>query len=61
MIRIFKRNRPKHSTATPPVTSIHDVLVLRWHGMTLAEWDALPVLAKVDAREAYYRARGMAS
>lgn len=60
MIRIFKRNRPKHSTATP-ATSIHDVLILRWHGMTLAEWDALPVLAKVDCREEYYRARGMAS
>lgn len=41
--------------------TIPDLLVLRWYGYTPAEWDGLSTLAKVDARESYYQARGLAA
>jgi len=40
---------------------IPDLLVLRWHGYTPAEWAGLPALVKVDKREGYFQARGLAS
>lgn len=40
---------------------IPDLLVLRWHGYTPAEWNALPALVQVDKRESFFQARGLAS
>jgi len=58
MIRLFKRSRP---TPTPPKLAIEDLLVLRWYEFTLAEWDAMPAIAKADKREGFYQAQGLAS
>lgn len=41
--------------------TIPDLLVLRWYGYTPAEWDGLSALAKVDKREGYAQARGLAA
>ena len=53
----FKR-RP--AVTTPPKVDVAELLILRWHGYTPEQWDALPAIVKVDHREAYYRAWGLA-
>ena len=53
----FKR-RPVVST--PPKPDVAELLILRWHGLTPEQWDALPAIVKVDHREAYYRVWGLA-
>jgi hypothetical protein len=40
---------------------IPELLILRWYGYTPAEWVALPAIVKVDKRESYFQARGLAS
>lgn len=47
--------------ATTPKLSVHDTLVARWHGLTPEQWADLSALAKVDHREAYSHAWGLAS
>ncbi|HEY8702273.1 MAG TPA: hypothetical protein VIM08_15135 [Arthrobacter sp.] len=46
----FKRRRPTHRAA-PPKPSGEDITVAFLNGLSLAEWDALPVLVKKDLRE----------
>lgn len=41
--------------------AIHDLLVLRHWGYTPAEWVQLPAIVKVDKREGYAQAMGLAS
>jgi len=65
MRNIFKRRRPAHRdelapTPTPKI-SVPDLLVARWHGLTPEQWADLSTLAKVDHREAYSHAWGLAS
>ena len=63
-MNIIKRFRRRPQPATVQQLSredIQDLIILRWHDLTPEEWAALPVLAKVDHREAFYRAKGMAS
>jgi len=58
MIRFFRKRRPV--APTPQQSDVAELLILRWHGYTPDEWDALPAIVKVDHREAYYRAWGLA-
>jgi hypothetical protein len=57
MLKFFKRNRPALPAA--PSISIEDLLVARWFGLTPAQWDDMPALAKVDKRESYAQAWGL--
>lgn len=59
MLKIFKRRRPTHR-AVPDQTSLQDLFILRWYGYSPAQWTALPALVKVDKREGYYQAQGLA-
>jgi len=43
----------------PARLDVRELLIARWHGLTEAEWCALPAIVKVDHREAYYRAWGL--
>ena len=49
MIRLFKRRRPEPVPTIP--ISRGDITVAFLSGLTLAEWDALPAMAKADLRE----------
>jgi len=40
---------------------IQELLILRWHGYTPEQWSDLPAIVKVDHRESYFRAWGLAS
>lgn len=60
MRNIFKRNRPTH-LAEPVKLSVQDLLVARWFGLTPEQWNDMPAIAKVDKRESYAQAWGMAS
>ena len=59
--RFRRRSSPNVTVQQLSREEIRDLLILRWHNLTPEEWDGLPVLAKVDHREAFYRAKGMAS
>lgn len=48
MIRVFKRRRPQPE---PPQTSTPDRLVTALSGYTPEQWEALPELARKNARE----------
>jgi len=61
MIRFFRKRRPVVQVRQLSREEIADLLVARWHGITPDEWDALPALVKVDRREEFYTARGLAS
>jgi len=62
VIRFFRSRRPQPATVQQfSREDIQDLIILRWHDLTPEEWDDMPALAKVDHREAFYRARGMAS
>jgi hypothetical protein len=63
MRNIFKRRRHAHRAelAHAPKISVPDLLVARWHGLTPEQWGDLSTLAKVDHREAYSHAWGLAS
>jgi hypothetical protein len=64
MIRLFKRRSPAHRAeprSIPAAPSVPDLLIARWHELTPEEWNDLPHLAKVDHRESYFHAWGMAS
>jgi len=60
MRNIFKSRRQHLVVQQLSREDIQELLILRWHGLTPEQWDDLPVLAKVDHREAYYRAWGLA-
>jgi len=60
MIRFFRKRRPAVQVRQLSHGEIADLIILRWHGLTPDEWDALPAIVKVDHREAYYRAWGLA-
>ena len=60
--KFFRSRRPKPATVHQlSREDIQDLVILRWHDLTPEQWDDMPALAKVDHREAFYRARGMAS
>ena len=61
MLKFFKRRRPARQVQQVTREEIAELIILRWHGFTPDQWDALPDIAKVDHREHYYRAMGMAS
>jgi len=61
MRNIFKRRRPAVSVQQLSREDIQELLILRWHGLTPEQWSDLPALVKVDHRESYYRAWGLAS
>jgi len=46
----FKRRRPKHVVQQLSREDIQELLILRWHGLTPEQWNALPALVKVDHR-----------
>lgn len=48
MIRVFKRRRPQPE---PAQTSTSDRLVAAYNGYTPEQWEALPELARKEARE----------
>jgi hypothetical protein len=58
MISWFRRRRP---TPAPPRIAIEDIRVIAHCGLTLDEWDAMSSLGKVDMREGFYQAQGLAS
>jgi hypothetical protein len=58
MLRFLKRRRPQYRVADTRL-DVRDLLIARWHGLSEAEWCALPAIVKVDKREAYYRAWGL--
>jgi len=60
MRNIFKRRRPVAKAQQMSRGEIQELLILRWHGHTPDEWDALPAIVKVDKREAYFKAWGLA-
>lgn len=41
--------------------STADAEIAEWYGLTLTQWDGMSSLAKVDKREGYAQARGLAS
>ena len=61
MLRFFRRRRPARVVVQLSRPDIAELLILRWHGYTPETWDALPAIVKVDHREHYYRAQGLAS
>jgi len=61
MLKFFKRRRPAVRVQQLSREDIQELLILRWHGYTPEQWNDLPALVKVDHREAYYRAWGLAS
>jgi len=61
MIRFFRKRRPVVQVRQLSREEIAELIILRWHGLTPDEWDALPALVKVDRREEFYTARGLAS
>jgi len=58
---IFKRRSPARQVVQLSREDIAELLILRWHGYTPEKWDALPSLVKLEKRDHYYRAKGMAS
>ena len=60
MIRLFKRSRPTRRVE-PAKLSIQDLLVLRWWGYTVSQWDALPAHVRAAKRDGYYAGQGLAS
>ncbi|MGK3957853.1 hypothetical protein ACLKOZ_16875 [Arthrobacter sp. R4] len=44
-----------------PKISTADADIAEWYGLTLTQWDGMSALAKVDKREGYAQARGLAS
>lgn len=44
-----------------PTLSLIDLMIARWHGYTPQQWAQLPALVKVDKRESYFQAKGLAS
>ena len=50
MIAWFRRRRPAQSPALVQI-SLEDLLVARWWGYTIDQWNALPALVKADKRE----------
>lgn len=52
VLRWFRRKRP-----APPVNevlaqiSLSDLLVARWWGLSIDEWNALPAIVRADKRE----------
>lgn len=61
MIRFFRSRRPKPATVQQlSREDIQELLILRWHGYTPEQWNDLPALVKVDHRESYFRAWGLA-
>lgn len=61
MLKFFKRRRPVVQVRQMTCEEIQELRILRWHGLTQEQWDALPVLAKVDRREEFFAAQGLAS
>ena len=57
MLKFFRKRRPV--SVQPARLDVRELLIARWHGLTEAEWCALPAIVKVDHREAYYRAWGL--
>ena len=57
MLRFFKARRPV--SVQPTRLDVRELLIARWHGLTEAEWCALPSLVKADKREAYFTAWGL--
>lgn len=58
MIRTFKRTRPAHE---PVRITPEDAQIAATFAMSPAEWADLSSLARVDHREEFYRANGLAS
>jgi hypothetical protein len=66
MIAAFKSRRPKHQLAPQPTPapvrpSPEDRLVLQHFNFTEAQWANMSPLAKVDHREEFFWAQGMAA
>jgi hypothetical protein len=59
MIRIFKRRRPE--PAQPIQIAPEDRLIAALAGFTPEQWAASSSLARIDAREEFYRGNGLAS
>ncbi|MDT0171049.1 hypothetical protein [Pseudarthrobacter sp. BRE9] len=60
MLKFFKRRRPVVHVQQLSREEIQELLILRWHGLTPEQWNALPAIVKVDHRESYFRAWGLA-
>jgi len=60
MLKHFRKRRPVVQVRQLSREEIADLLVARWHGITPDEWAQLPALVKVDHRETYARAWGLA-
>ena len=58
MLSHFKRTRPAHE---PVRITPEDRLIAATFDMSPAEWADLAPLARVDHREEFYRANGLAS
>jgi len=61
MPKFFRNRRPKNHVQQLSREDIQELLILRWHGLTPEQWNDLPALVKVDRRESYFRAWGLAS
>jgi len=61
ILKHFRKRRPVVTVRQLSHGEIAELIILRWHGLTPDEWDALPALVKVDRREEFYTARGLAS
>ena len=55
------RHAARPARVEPAGTSPEDTAIAHWHGYNVAQWGALPALVKVDKRESFYQARGLAS
>jgi len=66
MPTFFRNRQPAHRARTRPVTELvritpEDARIASWDGLDAAGWAELPSLARVDKREAFYQAQGLAS
>lgn len=59
MLKFFKRRRPAHRAELVQI-SLEDLLVARWWGYSVDEWNKLPALVKVDKREQIVHAQRFA-
>ena len=58
----LKSHRTRTRPTDEPVRVLPgDVTIAAWHGLTVAEWADMSTLARVDHREEFHRAHGLAS